>query len=215
VIEPETGTLYLVARTKENGVTFVQRLHALDIATGLERTNSPIVISATYPGNGDGSSGGTIRFDPQKQNQRAGLTLVEGIVYITWSSHCDWGPYHGWVIGYDASSLKQVVVYNDTPDGYNGGIWMSGQAPAADTNGNLYLVTGNGSVGLPGDPQAIINRGESFLKLTHNGSSLDVTSWFTPYNWPTLENGDIDLGSGGLLLISLSAPIFAKRVGLR
>jgi hypothetical protein len=201
VIDPTTSRLYVVARTKENGTTFVQRLHALDVATGAERPKSPVVITAVSPGNGDGSVGGVITFDPQKQNQRAGLVLANGIVYITWSSHCDWGPYHGWVIGYDASSLEQKVVYNDTPEGYDGGIWMSGQAPAVDQNGNIYLVTGNGSVGLPGQPQAVINRGESFLKLMPNGTGLDVASWFTPYNWQDLENGDTDLGSGGLLLV--------------
>ena len=90
-----------LARNKEFGTNFVQRLHALDITTGAERSNSPVAITATYPGTGDGNVGGVITFDPQKENQRAGLALVNGIVYITWSSHCDWGPYHGWVIGYD------------------------------------------------------------------------------------------------------------------
>src|SRR5579859_3538223 len=201
VIDPVSRTLYLVARTKENGTTFVQRLHALDVTTGAERANSPVVITATYSGTGAGNLGGVITFDSQKQNQRPGLALVNGIVYIAWSSHCDWGPYHGWVIGYDAASLQQSVVYNDTPNGSNGGLWMSGQAPAADSSGNLYLSTGNGTVGTTvnrGDP---INRGESFLKLTRSGVSLNVASWFTPYNWQKLENGDVDLGSGGMLLI--------------
>jgi hypothetical protein len=197
VIDSASGTIYVVARTKEYGTNFVQRLHALDIATGGERPNSPVAITATYPGTGDGSVGGIIPFDPQRQNQRPALVLVNGVVYISWSSHCDNGPYHGWVIGYDASTLTQAAVFNDTPNGYNGGIWMSGQAPAADASGNLYLVTGNGLV----DKSGSVNRGESFLKLTRNGARLNVTSWFTPYNWQILENGDIDLGSGGLLLI--------------
>ncbi|HEV2392215.1 MAG TPA: choice-of-anchor D domain-containing protein [Verrucomicrobiae bacterium] len=197
VIDPATGTMYLVARTKENGTTFVQRLHALDVATGLDRPNSPVVITATYPGTGAGSSGGVVTFDSIRENQRPGLALVNGTVYISWSSHCDNGPYHGWVIGYDETTLQQVAVFNDTPNGYNGGIWMSGQPPAIDTNGNLYLSTGNGSVDTSGGP----NRGESFLKLSRSGTNLTMTSWFTPYNWQTLENGDIDLGSGGLMLI--------------
>ncbi len=196
VIDPATGTIYLVARTLENGGTFVQRLHALDVATGLDRV-PPVVITATYPGDGDGSVGGVITFDPQRQNQRPGLALANGVVYIAWASHCDWGPYHGWVIGYDASTLQRVVVYNDTPNGYNGGIWMSGQAPANDGQGNQYLSTGNGSV----DTASSLDRGESFLKLTPNGGRLAVASWFTPYNWPVLEAGDVDLGSGGLMLI--------------
>ncbi len=201
VIDPLAGTIYLVARTKENGTTFVQRLHALDIGTGAERPDSPAVITATYSGTGAGSSGGVITFDPQKQNQRPGLALVNGIVYVGWSSHCDWGPYHGWLIGYDATNLQQSVVYNDTPDGSDGGIWMSGQPPAADASGNLYLTTGNGTVGTTSNRRDTINRGESFLKLTRNGTSLTVASWFTPYNYTNLENGDIDLGSAGLLLI--------------
>jgi hypothetical protein len=201
VIDPATSTIYLVARTLENGRTFVQKLHALDLATGHERTNSPVIITATSIGNGDGSINGVITFDPQKQNQRPALALVNGIVYIAWSSHCDWGPYHGWVIGYDAGTLQRSVVYNDTPSGYQGGIWMSGQAPAADSEGNLYLSVGNGSVGAFGDPRDVINRGESFLKLTPSGGTLQVSSWFTPYNYQALEAGDVDLGSAGILLI--------------
>jgi len=197
VIDPISGTIYVVARTKENGITFVQRLHALDVATGTERPNSPVSITASVLGNGDGNVGGTLTFDPHRQNQRAGLALVNGIVYISWASHCDWGPYHGWVIGYDASTMQRAVVFNDTPNGYNAGIWMSGQAPSADSSGNLYLSTGNGTV----DTSGTVNRGESFLKLTRNGTNLNVVSWFTPYNYVILENGDIDLGSAGLLLI--------------
>jgi hypothetical protein len=195
VIDPASGTLYLVARTKENGSTYVQRLHALDVATGLERSNSPVIITATYAGTGDGGS--TETFDPQRSNQRAGLVLVNGTVYITWSSHCDWTPYHGWVLGYDAKTLRQVVVYNTTPNGSEGAIWMSGQAPAADTNGNLYAVTGNGTV----DTTTNNDYGEAFLKLTPTNGTMKVASWFVPYNWAALNASDVDLGCGGLLLI--------------
>jgi PKD repeat protein len=197
VIDPASGTIYVVARTVENGSTFVQRLHALNVTNGTERANSPVVITATYPGTGDGSVGGLVPFDPQRNNQRPGLALANSVVYIGWSSHCDWGPYHGWLIGYDATTLQQVVVYNDTPNGFNGGIWMSGQAPAVDASGNLYISTGNGAV----DTSGTVNRGESFLKLSRSGSTLTVASWFTPFNWPALEAGDVDLGSGGMLLI--------------
>ena len=129
VIDPSTSTLYVVARTKEDGKNFVQRLHALDVRTGAERPGSPVVIAATYPGHGHGSAQGVITFDPKRGNQRTGLALVRGVVYAGWSSHCDWGPYHGWLIGYDARTLEQSAVYNTTPDGANGGIWMS--APGA------------------------------------------------------------------------------------
>ncbi|HLH52414.1 MAG TPA: choice-of-anchor D domain-containing protein [Verrucomicrobiae bacterium] len=204
VIDAASQTIYLVARTLENGTTFVQRLHALDVTTGQDKL-TPVVIGATYSGTGAGSVGGVVSFDPQRANQRPGLALVKGVVYICWSSHCDWGPYHGWVIGYDAATFKQVAVYNDTPNGSNGGIWMSGQAPAADTNGNLFLSIGNGTV----DTTITTDRGESFVKLTPSGTNLTVTSWFTPYNWPALEAGDTDLGSGGVLLIPGTSLLFS------
>jgi len=196
VIDPNTGTIYLVARTKEFGVNFVQRLHALDIATGLDRSNSPVVITATYPGTGAGNSGGMIPFDPELHNQRPALVLANGIVYIGWSSHCDNGPYHGWVIGYNATSLQQATVYNDTPNGSEGGIWMSGQGPAADASGNIFLTVGNGTVDAN-------DFGESFLKLSSptNGLIMTVASFFVPFNWSFLNNSDLDLGTAGLLLI--------------
>jgi hypothetical protein len=196
VIDPITRTLYVVARTKEFGTNFIQRLHALDVATGLDRSNSPVRITASYPGTGAGSVGGMVPFDPLRQNQRPALTLAKGVVYISWSSHCDNGPYHGWVIGYAADSLQQVAVFNDTPNGSEGGIWMSGQGPCADVNGNIFLTTGNGSVG--GN-----NYGESFLKmaLTNTSPMMRVASYFTPLNWSLLNSGDIDLGSAGLLLV--------------
>jgi hypothetical protein len=196
VIDPTTGTLYVLVRTKEFGTSFVQRLHALNVATGLDRSNSPVVITATFPGTGDGSSGGMVPFDPLRNNQRPALTLVNGVVYISWSSHCDNGPYHGWVIGYNASTLQQVAVYNDTPNGSEAGIWMSGQGPCADAAGNVYLTTGNGSVDST-------DYGESFLKLspTNSGTIMNTASFFIPTNWSSLNGGDVDLGSAGLLLI--------------
>ena len=200
VIDPVSGTIYLVARTKETSggiTTFVQRLHALDVRTGLDRSNSPVVIAATYLGSGAGSSGGTNTFDPLRNNQRPALVLANGIVYISWSSHCDNGPYHGWLIGYNAQTLQQAAVYNDTPNGSEGGIWMSGQGPAADTNGNIFLMVGNGTV----DTTTNSDYGESFLKLTNNNGTLSVASYFIPYNWSALNSGDLDMGTVGMLLI--------------
>ncbi|HEX4646141.1 MAG TPA: hypothetical protein VH598_11085, partial [Verrucomicrobiae bacterium] len=196
VIDPNNGTIYLVARTKEFGVNFVQRLHALDLATGLDRSNSPVVITATYPGTGAGNSGGMLTFDPERQNQRPALVLANGIVYIGWSSHCDNGPYHGWVIGYNTTTLQQAAVYNDTPNGSEGGIWMSGQGPAADAGGNIFLTVGNGTVDAN-------DFGESFLKLSPptNGLIMTVASYFIPFNWSFLNGSDLDLGTAGLLLI--------------
>ncbi|MGH7970610.1 MAG: pyrrolo-quinoline quinone, partial [Limisphaerales bacterium] len=112
VIDPVSGTLYLLARTKEYGTNYVQKLYALDLRTGAERAHSPLTITATYAGHGAGSRNGVLTFDSQRQNPRAGLALVNGVVYVGWASHCDWGPYHGWLIGYDAKTLEQAVVYN-------------------------------------------------------------------------------------------------------
>lgn len=201
VIDPKKEILYVLARTKEFGGVFVQKLHALDLATGAEMPNSPVTIAATCPGTGDGSTNGILTFDPQNENQRSALTLVNGVVYIGWASHGDCGPYHGWLMGYDAATLQQVVVYNTTPEGGGGGIWMSGEGPAADTSGNFYVSVGNGTVGNNGDPRDLVNRGESFLKLTRSGGSLIVTNWFTPADYQNLENNDLDLGAAGLLLI--------------
>jgi hypothetical protein len=192
VIDPVSRTMWLVVRTKEvSGATanFVQRLYALDITTGASRV-SPVVISGTFDG---------VSFDPQRNNQRSALALANGNVYIAWSSHCDWGPYHGWVMAYNASTLAQVAVYCDTPTGSAGGIWMSGQGPAVDSSGNIYVATGNGTVGVTGNASNPTNRAMSFLKL--NGADLSILSWFSPFNWSTLNNSDEDLGAGGILLI--------------
>src|SRR5262249_13126397 len=126
-------------RTKELGTTFVQRLHALNLANGQELVNSPVIITGATTGTGDG--GTVVTFDPRHNNQRPALTLANGVIYIAWSSHCDWNPYHGWVMSYDATTLLQLGVYCDTANGNRGGIWMSGQGPAADPAGNIYLST--------------------------------------------------------------------------
>jgi hypothetical protein len=202
VIDSTTNTLYVVARSVSNsGSTYVQYLHALDIATGAEKTNSPISITASYPGTGDGSSGGIITFDQQKQNQRPGLLLYNGVIYIAWSSHCDWGPYHGWVLGYDASTLTPKYVYNDSKNGGLAGIWMSGQAPAVDDNGYIYISTGNGTTGSSGNPNDTSNRAESLIKLSTSSGNLKVADFFTPDDWDYLNNNDLDYGVDGVLLL--------------
>ena len=200
VIDAARGTMYFVARST-TGSTFVQYLHAVNIVDGNEIAGSPTVITATYSGNGDGSVNGVIAFDAQRQNQRQGLTLLNGLVYVTFSSHCDWGPYHGWILGYDAATLQQQVVYNATPNGYAGGMWESGTGMAADAQGNLYVVTGNGTVGDAADPTSPTNRAESALKLTPAGSTLQVASYFTPYDYQYLNDNDLDYGGMGGFLI--------------
>ena len=203
VIDSATNTMYLVARsvTLGSNKVFQQYLHAVDITNGHERPNSPVLITAQVAGTGSGSVAGVLTFDPQKQNQRAGLLLLNGIVYITWASHCDWGPYHGWVIGYNKTSLQQQIVYNNTPNGDAGGIWMSAAGPSADDSGNIYLATGNGTVGVTNNPSNLINRSESALKLTPTGNTLKVSSFFTPSNYSYLDGNDKDFGVAGMLLI--------------
>ncbi len=204
VIDATKGTIYFIARSS-TGSSFVQYLHAINIVDGTEVPGSPVRVAATFPGDGDGSVNHLIAFDALHQNQRQGLTLVNGVVYVTFSSHCDWGPYHGWILGYDATTLQQQVVYNATPGGYAGGMWESGIGMAADAQGNLYVVTGNGTVGANGDPTSLTNRAESALKLTPSGSSLHVASYFTPYNYQYLNNNDLDYGGMGSLLIPNSS----------
>ena len=195
VIDAASQTIYFVTRTKENG-TFVQRLRALDIRNGTERPGSPVVIQASVVGTGDGRDAqNNIAFNARTHNQRAALLLDRGTVYITWASYCDQGPYHGWILGYDAASLQQVMVYNTSPDGGLAGIWQSGGGLAADANGNIYGLTGNGSFN--GDTGGR-NFGNSFIKVSPTGTLLD---WFTPFNWSFLNATDEDLGIQNALLI--------------
>src|SRR5262249_10566477 len=132
VIDPSTNTLYVVAMTKENG-NYFHRLHALDIATGAERAGSPVNIQASVAGKGDGTS--TVTLIPHNYKQRPGLLLLNGTVYIGMSSHCDIGTYHGWILGYDAASLQQKLVFNVTPNGSEASFWSGGAAPAVDQSG--------------------------------------------------------------------------------
>src|SRR5579862_5636572 len=198
VIDPSSGTLYLAAKTFEKP-NFVYRLHALDIATGAEKFGGPVVIAATAPGTGGASSNGVITFDPHIANQRSGLTLSNGVVYIPFASHGDNGPYHGWIFGYDAATLEQVSSFIVTPNGTLGGIWMAGGAPAVDSDGNLILASGNGTFDVN---QGGIDYGDSVVKLGPTGmSNLDVIDYFTPFDQLALASLDLDLGSGGVLLL--------------
>ncbi|MHB8519235.1 MAG: immunoglobulin domain-containing protein [Limisphaerales bacterium] len=179
--------------------TYAERLYALDVATGAIKFGGPVDIQATVPGIGDGTDGlGHVPFDPLHEFQRPGLVLANGIVYVTFASVGDVGPYHGWVIGYDAHTLQQVSVFNDTPNGSDGGIWMSGAAPAVDPAGNLYFMTGNGTFDADAGGKDF---GDSFVKLTPAGQQLLVTDYFTPFDQAWLDSVDGDLGSGGPLVL--------------
>ena len=193
VIDPATNTIYVVAMTKENG-SYVHRLHALDTATGAEKPGSPVVITASIPGKGDGGS--TVTLISKNYKERAGLVLSNGVLYTTWASHCDEALYHGWVISYDAKTLAQVGVYVNTPNQKGASFWTSGAAPAVDAAGNFYVVGGNGS--FDGEAANGIDLGNSFIKLT---SSLSVADWFAPFNFDALNSKDLDIGSSGALLL--------------
>ncbi len=198
VIDGTSGTLYVVANTKEyqgRSHAYVYRLHALDIATGAEKFGGPVVITASVPGTGDG--GTTDILDPLRHLQRPGLLLANGIVYIAFGSHGDVGTYHGWLIAYDATTLQQLGVYNTTPNGAQGAIWQSGAGPAADANGDIYFETGNGDFDANtggGD------YGDSLVKLT-GGGVLTVADYFTPFDQAALNQADQDFGSGAPLLL--------------
>jgi hypothetical protein len=200
VIDPDTGTLYVVVHTKEVSpgiINYPQRLHALDIATGAEKFGGPIQFSPQYPGSGNNTDGaGHVLFDDLHQLGRPGLLLINGVVYASFASGGDTGPYHGWVLGFDAQSLQLIQVFNDTPNGYQGGFWMSGASPAADLQGNIYLMSGNGDFDVSKS-----DFGDSFMKLTPSGTNLLLTDYFTPFNQAVLNSEDGDLGAGGPLIL--------------
>ena len=197
VIDPTTNTLYVVSKSYvTSGPTFFQRLHAIDLTTGKEKLSGPVSIAATYPGSGDG--GMITTFVAQEENQRPGLALVNGIVYIAWASHEDLTPFYGWIIGYNASNLTQASVYNVDPNAGEGGIWMSGGAPSADSAGNLYVITANGNFDAANASAPNNDYGDSFLKLS---GSLNVEQYFTPSDQANDELNDIDFGSGGAAVL--------------
>jgi Putative Ig domain len=196
VIDPSTNTLYVVSKSVAAGPTFYQRLHAIDMLTGNEKFGGPKAVAATFPGSGDGGS--TTTFVPRQQNQRPGLALVNGTVYIAWSSHEDNAPYYGWIMGYDASTLAQKYVLNVTPNVGWGGIWMGGGAPAADANGNLYVLTGNAAFDATNATAPNDDYGDSFLELT---GALSVSQYFTPSDQASDNANDADFGSGGAAIL--------------
>jgi hypothetical protein len=210
VIDASTNTLYVVVKTKEmvgaNIAHYRQRLRAIDVRTGLDKPGSPIVIgdttrggpdggytnttSISVSGTGHGHSGGTLRFNALTAHQRPALTLVGNRVYVAWASHCDNGPYHGWVVGYNKTTLAQEAVFNTTPNGGLGGIWQSGGPPASDADGNLYFATGNGPFN--GAPQARIGGGGGDLGYVGIPKSVAVKFRNIPTMTGLATNGSGD-----------------------
>jgi len=195
VIDQTSGTLYVVAATKEGASTWVQRLHALDITTGAEKFGGPVVLQASVPGTGSGSSGGNVAFDPLRENQRPGLLLSGGVVYLAFGSHGDNSPWHGWVLGYNATTLQQTMYYNVTPNGNGGGIWQGGGGLATDATGDIYYVTSNGDFDAN---TGGVDYGDSVQKLSSSGVVMD---YFTPHDQQNMDVNNLDLGAGGPVLL--------------
>jgi hypothetical protein len=200
VIDPTTGILYVVTKSINTAQTiFYQRLHAIDMSTGAEKPGSPVTITGTFPGTGD--NGTVVTFAPKYELQRAGLALLNGVVYIAWTSHEDSPPWYGWMMSYQytGSGLTQKSVINVAPNKQRGGIWMSGGAPAADANNKLYVITGNGEFDASNTTAPNNDFGDSLLQLT---PTLGVSQWFTPANQQFYADADVDFGSGGAAILA-------------
>ena len=207
VIDPVGGTLYVVSFTEE-GSSFFLRLHALDVTSGAEKYGGPVVITATVPGTGNGSTGGTLTFDPEWENQRPGLLLLNGIVYIAFAAHGDNGPWHGWVLGYNEQTLKQTGAFCASPNGVGGGIWMGGAGLAADVldpvnhpYGRIFLATGNGDFTATTPYAAGMDFGDSIINLDLTNGVPTIQDEFTPAGQAELDQWDMDQASGGVMIV--------------
>jgi hypothetical protein len=194
VIDPATMTLYLVVASSE-GSRAVLRVHALDVVTGRDRV-PPVEVGGRVPGTGLGSAGGVQTFDARREQQRMGLLLLGGVVYAAFASYCDRSPAAGWILGYRASDLAPAVVYDDTPNGFLGGIWESGTGLGADPAGNLLFATGNGSFDLDSGGQ---DAGNSLVEMRPANGTLALVDYFSPFNQACLNHHDQELGSSAPL----------------
>ncbi len=208
VIDPTTNTMYVVAKSTVADTTFIQRLHALDITTGQEKFGGPVNLAAQVAGTGNGSSGGTLSFDPKWENNRPGLLLLAGIVYIGFGSHGDNGPWHGWILAYNAATLKQTSALCLTPNGQGSGVWQGGAALAADVTdpvnhpyGRMFITTGNGTYDATTPFANGMDYGDDDIRIDLTGGVLTIQDSFTPSNQANLSSADRDLGSGGAVLL--------------
>jgi hypothetical protein len=204
VIDSTSKTVYVEAKSTD-GTNYFHRLHALDLLTGNEKTPGPVVIAGTVPGTGDGMVNGQIAFDNLRHLNRPGLLLFKdtnnnSTIYLAYASHCDSGPYHGWLFAYDAATFAQKAVYVTTPNGGLGGFWMSGAGVSADANGNIFIASGNGTFD---NTTAVVETGDTILKLVIANQSFTLLDYFTPQNQFDLgaPPNDVDLGAGGVLLL--------------
>jgi len=203
VIDRAAGIIYVVAMSKNASGAYFQRLHALNITTGAELFGGPKNVQAAVPGTGAGSVNGTVTFDPRQYEERAALLLLNGSVMTTWTSHCDIDPYTGWIMSYNATTLAQASVLNVTPNGSRGAFWMAGSGPAADPQGNVYILAGNGTFdttlnagGFPSQG----NFGNAFLKLS-TSAGLRIADYFATFDTVSKSSADSDLGSGGVVVL--------------
>jgi hypothetical protein len=204
VIDRAKGTIFAVGMSKDTKGAYHQRLHALSLTSGAELPGSPAEITGSYPGTGAASANGMVPFSPGQYAERAGLLLLNGTIYLSWTSHCDYAPYTGWVMAYSETTLQQTAILNLTPNGSDGSIWMAGNGLAADAGGNIYFLDANGTM----DPSFEANGfptkqdyGNAMMKLSTAGGKLAVADFFEPYNSIAESNADIDMGSGGAMLL--------------
>ena len=198
------GTIYFVSMSKDSSGKYHHRVHAMDLVTGAEEFGGPREVQATYPGKGDNSSNGTVVFDPAQYKDRPSLLLVNGVIYTSWSSHCDRQPYTSWIMGYNETNLQQTGVINFTPNGAQGGMWNAGAGPAADAQGNVYMALGNGTFDTTTTASGFPDLGDygnALVKVNMVNGKLSVLDYWTMYNTVDESEADMDLSSGGTMLL--------------
>ena len=196
------GTIYVVAMSQKSN-NYIQRIHALDLTTGAEEFGGPVVISARYPKNGKNGKNGYVTFDPKQYAERQGLLLLNHVVYLAWTSHCDIQPYTGWIMGYDESTLAQTSVLDVTPNGAEGAIWQAGAGMAATAN-NIFFLDANGTFDTTLDARGFPFKGDfgnAFVKIGIGDNAMKVVDYFTMHNTVQESDDDEDFGSGGAILL--------------
>jgi hypothetical protein len=196
------GAIFAVAMSKDASGKYHQRLYKVNLRSGAQ--TGTVEIEAKYPGTGEGSTGSYVIFDPKQYKERSALLLLNGVVYMGWASHCDYTPYTGWIMGYNATTLAQTSVIDITPNGEKGALWGSGAGFAADTSGNIYYGLANGTFDTTFNAQGFpINGdyGNAFIKLSTAGNQLAVADYFTMYNTNRESDVDEDFGSGGVIVL--------------